>query len=105
MSKIAIIFALMAAASVTACVPRGIGEGTSSEAAIAPEATGADLLRLPMTGMDNNQQMLYWQNRPDVMASVQKFRLDQYRRRMGVEPLPEDPAYRELPRQRSPFRQ
>lgn len=103
MLKIPVAVVILAA--LASCGPREIGEGSSPEAALTPEATGADLLRLPMTGMDNNQKMLYWQNRPDVMASLQKFRMEQYRRRMGFAPAPEDPAYREFPKQRSPFRQ
>ncbi len=90
---------------LAACGPREIGEGTSHNTRLPPEATGADLLRFPMTGMDNNQKMLYWQNRPDVMAGMQKIRMREFRRRMGLAPEPEDPDYRSLPKQRSPFRQ
>lgn len=94
---------LLLICAIAACGPREVGQGSSQEQAMTPEATGADLLRLPMTGMNNTQKMLYWQNRPDIMASVQKFRMDQLRRRLGI--APEDPEYRAVPKQRSPFRQ
>lgn len=97
----AIVFVLL----LCACGPKEIGEGTSHEAALTPEATGADMLRLPMTGMNNNQKMLYWYNHPDIMAGMQRFRMERMRRAMGLAPEPESPEYRAIPKQRSPFRQ
>ena len=58
-----------------------------------------------MTGASARERMLYLHNRPDVMQQVQDWRLQSYQRRMGVAPSPEDPAYRAVPKQRSPFRQ
>lgn len=90
---------------LSGCGPREIGEGTSDLPASTPEASASDMLRYPMTGMSNTQKMLYWQNRPDVMENVQAWRREQYRRQLGLAPDPADPAYREVPKMRSPFRQ
>ena len=51
--------------------------------------------------------MLYQQNRSDVMANTQQWRMDQFRRANGLDNAvdPEDPQYRSVPKQRSPFRQ
>lgn len=91
--------------ALCACGPREIGEGAAEPVASKPEVLAVDTMRYPMTGMDNTQKMLYWQNRPDVMQNVQAWRREQYRRQMGLAPDPEDPAYRETPKMRSPFRQ
>lgn len=60
-------------------------------------------MRLPMAGMNNTQRLLYWYNNPDVMVNLQQSQMQFYRRQMGI--APEDPKYREIPAQRSPFRQ
>lgn len=75
----------------------------SAEPVTPPEASGANMLRQPMTGMSNIQHMLYWQNRPDVMANTQKWQTTKMRSILGASP--EDPAWREVPKQRSPFKQ
>lgn len=90
---------------LTACGPKEIGEGSSVETFANPRAEGSDVMRLPMTGMNKTQRLLYWHNRPDVWESVQKWRLGETRRMMGIAPPPEDPAYRETPKERSPFKQ
>lgn len=100
-----ILILLLFAILIAGCGPREIGEGSALEAASPPEATGADMLRLPMSGANNTQKLLYWVNHPDVVQNVQNWRREQYRRAMGLAPSPEDPAYREVPRQKSPFRQ
>lgn len=86
-----------------ACGPREIGEGSSPELSGPVQASGADMLRMPMAGANNTQKLLYWLNRPDVMQSVQEWRANQFRR--SLNPSPEHPSYREIPKQRSPFRQ
>lgn len=65
----------------------------------------AEQMRQPMTGSNNTQRMLYYYNRPDIMEKVRNWRIDQFNRQMGVAPSPEDPAYRAVPRQPSPFRE
>lgn len=90
---------------LAACGPREIGHGYSEETGPGPDATAADQMRLPMTGANNTQRMLYYYNRPEIMQQVQSMRLSQYNRMMGVQPSPEDPFYRAMPKQRSPFRQ
>ncbi len=88
------------------CGPKEIGEGTSDYVSEKTgDASTAEKMRYPMTGANRTQQMLYYYNKPDVMQNYQNWRLGQFRRMMGVRPSPEDPAYRAVPRQRSPFRQ
>lgn len=62
-------------------------------------------MRQPMTGFNNTQKMLYYCNNPEIMEQARKTRLAEFQRRAGIEPAPEDPAYREIPKTRSPFRQ
>ena len=91
---------------LAACGPKEIGQGSSQESAGAGGgAPAAELMRYPMTGTNLRERMLYLHNRPDVMQRVQDWRLQNYQRMMGAEPSPEDPAYRAVPKQRSPFRQ
>lgn len=93
-------------AVLSACGPREIGQGSSVESRGAGGgAPSAELMRYPMTGANARERMLYLHNRPDVMQQVQDWRIQSYRRMMGAEPSPEDPAYRATPKQRSPFRQ
>lgn len=98
--------ALLLAMALSACGPREIGAGSSEE---SPPSGGsaptAEMMRYPMTGASARERMLYLSNRPDVMQRVQDWNLQGYQRRMGIQPSPEDPAYRAVPKQRSPFRQ
>lgn len=88
-----------------ACGPRDIGQGMAEPEASAGAggATTAELMRYPLTGANNTQKLLYYTNRPDVMESVQKWRVKEFQQRLGIQP--EDPEYRAVPKQRSPFRQ
>lgn len=98
--------AALALAGLAACGPKEIGEGSSVESRGAGGgASSAELMRYPMTGASPREKMLYLHNRPDVMQQVQDWRLQGYQRMTGVKPSPEDPDYRAVPRQRSPFRQ
>lgn len=97
--------ALLLALALSACGPREIGTGSSEESMSSGGATTAEMMRYPMTGAGARERMLYLSNRPDVMQRVQDWNLQGYRRRMGIQPSPEDPAYRAVPKQRSPFRQ
>lgn len=94
-----LIFPLLAA-----CGPREIGGGRAEEY-YAGGATAADAMRFPMTGASNTEKTLYYYNKPEVMERVSEWRRAEYLKRMGVSPAPEDPAYREKPRGRSPFKQ
>ncbi len=86
------------------CGPKEIGTGLAeTPSASGGGASAAELMRYPVTGTSNTQKMLYYTNRPDVMEMTQKWQAASYRERMGINP--EDPAYREKPQQRSPFRQ
>lgn len=92
--------------SLCACGPKEIGEGSADAIPSAPAGYAPiDSLRLPMYGTNNTQKLLYWINRPDVMQNVQSWQRSRYRAAMGLAPGPDDPAYREAPKQRSPFRQ
>lgn len=93
---------------LAACGPRDIGTGTSAEYAegggrISP----AEQMRYPMTGASSVQRNLYYYNRPHVMQNMQEWRAAQFRRQLqgGQNTDPADPAYRAVPRERSPFRQ
>ncbi|WP_297047006.1 chemotaxis protein [uncultured Desulfovibrio sp.] len=98
--------AVLLALALGACGPREIGTGSSEESmASGGGAPTAEMMRYPMTGSGARERMLYLSNRPDVMQRVQDWNLQGYQRRMGVQPSPEDPAYRAVPKQRSPFRQ
>lgn len=98
--------ALLAVFALAACGPKDIGTGTSSDyAAASPGMAPEEQLRYPMTGMSNTQRMLYHVNRPDVMSRMQQWQMSRFSRLHGGEPAPEDPAYRAVPKQRSPFRQ
>lgn len=99
MKKYILIFALF----LSACGPREIGGGRSSEPVDYGGASASDAMRYPMTGANRSEKMLYYYNKPEVMERVQEASRDHYLRRMGVSP--EDPAYREIPKQKSPFRQ
>jgi hypothetical protein len=99
---------LSATGGLGGCGPKDIGEGTSSRSDSQPQGVSVeDQLRYPVYGSSNTQRMLYLQNRPDVMANVQQWRMMQFRRTNGLEPVtdPENPQYRAVPKQRSPFRQ
>ena len=88
------------------CGPKDIGAGSSSDGERgAPAPSTAEQLRYPMTGAGNTQRMLYYYNRPDVMSRMQDWQISRFNRLTGAQPSPEDPAYRAVPKQRSPFRQ
>lgn len=98
--------ALLAVVALAACGPKDIGTGTSSDyAAASPGMAPEDRLRYPMTGMSNTQRMLYHVNRPEVMSQMQQWQMSRFSRLSGDKPDPRDPAYRAVPKQRSPFRQ
>ncbi len=97
--------ALLLCMTLCACGPREIGAGSSEADTLPGGAPTAEMMRYPMTGASARERMLYLSNRPDVMQQVQDWRLQGYQRRMGIQPSPEDPAYRAVPKQRSPFRQ
>ena len=99
---------LTAAGGLSGCGPKDIGEGSSDHYDSQPQGVSVeDQLRYPVYGSSNTQRMLYLQNRPDVMANTQRWRMMQFRRAHGVDNAldPEDPQYRAVPKQRSPFRQ
>lgn len=90
---------------LTACGPKDIGTGTSEPDSVASGVSGADSMRQPLTGGNSTQAMLYYINQPHVMQSMQRSQYNMYLHHMGRDISPEDPAYRAVPRQRSPFRQ
>ena len=99
-----LLLLLLASFALCACGPREIGGVSASE----PESGGAstaESLRYPVSGANSSQRMLYYMNKPEVMERTSEWTREYYLRRMGVGPSPESPAYREKPRQRSPFRE
>lgn len=99
---------LSLAGGLYGCGPKDIGAGTSSDGESRPQGVSTeDQLRYPVYGSSNTQRMLYYQNRPDVMANTQQWQLRQMRRMNGMDQSvdPSDPQYRAVPKQRSPFRQ
>lgn len=106
MSRLIAIFMIsITTCCLSACGPREIGQGTSSESHVIPDAAAADMLRFPVTGMNSIQHRLYWQNKPEVMMMTQKSHADWFRRHYGHPVDPQSPGYRAVPKQRSPFRQ
>lgn len=109
MRRISTLFLpLLALALLPACGPKDIGTGTSEPDGEAVGVSSVDNLRHAFTGANPVQRRLYFYNQPNVMMQVQQSRLDAYRNYInrhnnGVNP--ESPEYREVPRQRSPFRQ
>lgn len=104
----ALFLLLLTLALPAACGPKDIGTGTSGPDAAPVGISSVDSLRQPFTGANPIQRRLYFYNQPNIMMQVQQSRLDAYRRYInrhnnGVNP--ESPEYREVPRQRSPFRQ
>lgn len=102
MFKTAILLALVI---LYGCGPKEIGEGSAYRTETPRDASVAEDMRFPMTGINHTQQKLYYYTRPDIVENFQDWKLQQYRKMMGASPNPEDPAYRETPKQRSPFRQ
>lgn len=103
-----LVLLLAASGGMGGCGPKDIGEGSSARYDSQPQGVSVeDQLRYPIYGSNNTQRMLYMQNRPDVMANVQQWRINQFRRANGFDNTtdPEDPQYRAVPKQRSPFRQ
>lgn len=103
-----LLCSLVLAGLLSACGPKDIGADTSSENESRPLGVNAeDQMRYPIMGASRTQQLLYLQNRPDVMANTQQWRMQQFNRMHGLDKdvSPEDPAYRAVPKQRSPFKQ
>lgn len=106
-----ILIACLACLSLCACGPKDIGTGTSSDGSYngAPSggrANNVDDLRYALTGSNNIQQRLDYYNRPAVMFQMQEWQKQQLRRPGSPAAVdPADPSYREVPKQRSPFRQ
>ena len=97
--------ALALLAALAGCGPKDIGAGSSSDEERGALPPPAEQMRYPMTGTSNTQRMLYYYNRPDVMSRMQDWRISRFNCLTGGRPSPEDPAYRAVPKQRSPFRQ
>lgn len=105
-------FLVLAAAlllPLSACGPKDIGTGTAEPDSAPPGISSVESLRQPLTGANPIQRRLYFYNQPHIMMQMQQSGLDAYRRYInryrGDGVNPESPAYREVPRQRSPFRQ
>ena len=103
-----VLCSLALAGLLAACGPKDVGESTSiANEALSPGVNVEDQMRYPIMGSSRTQQLLYLQNRPDIMANTQQWRLRQFNAIHGLDKdvSPEDPEYRAVPKQRSPFKQ
>lgn len=101
-------FALLLAppAILTGCGPKEIGQGASSwKPASSGGQPAAELMRYPVLGSNNTQKMLYHTNRPDVMEMTQKIQQSEFQRKLGLDSETESEGWREIPKERGPFRQ
>ncbi|MBO4369177.1 MAG: chemotaxis protein [Desulfovibrio sp.] len=89
------------------CGPKDIGNETVVEENTPTSVSAAEQMRYPMFGTDANQRMLFLNNKMDTM--VLKQAIIRNAKTPGttspVSVSPEDPAYRAVPKQQSPFRQ
>ena len=92
--------------ALCACGPKEPGEGLATE---MPDSRGgysaAENMRLPLTGTNHNERLLYHYNRPELIENMQRWRNEQFRRHTGEEAQPVAPAFNGLQRAPSPFRQ
>lgn len=94
---------IVASGLLPACGPKEIGQGITDYEGDQSGVDTAEMMRYPMTGAVPIQRKLYYANKADIVENVRKWRLGEFNRRLGINP--EDPAYREIPKQRSPFKQ
>lgn len=91
---------------IQACGPKEIGEGQSQDLHPGSDRpSAAEQMRYPVLGSGNTQHMLYHYNRPEIMEKMQNWNIQQFNRLHGHDPKPEQPEYRAVPKQASPFRQ
>ncbi len=101
------IFLLLAILLLVSCGPRDIGSGSSEEEKITTSVSAAEQMRYPMYGADANQHMLFQANTMDTMVLKQNIMYQGLRPpKEGTATInPALPAYREHPKQPSPFRE
>ncbi len=94
---------------LTSCAPQDISSSADRVDARYYGSSGPDTLaemRYPTLGSMNRarEQYFYRLSQPTYFQAMQNWRMNQFRRHLrGIDP--ESPAYREKPRQRSPFRE
>ncbi len=95
--------------ALVSCAPRDISSGAERVDARYYGPPGPDTvaeMRYPTLGSMNRarEQYFYRMSQPSYFQAMQDWRTAQFKRNlMGIDP--ESPAYREKPRQRSPFRE
>lgn len=99
------VLALLLCAS---CAPKEIGSDSVDVDQQYYGKGGPDPMsdaRYPIPGVATRKDYYFYRlNQPAVFEAVQEWRMRQFTRGLrGIDP--EDPAYREVPKQRSPFRQ
>lgn len=99
------LFFLFFCPLLCSCGPREIGQGSSADYDEPRGAAAVDQMRMPFTGASRTERMLYYYNQPENMEKISAWRSERALRSMGLAPDPADPAYRAIPKQRSPFRQ
>lgn len=101
-----LLIALLSAGLLTACGPKDIGEGSSSDyynaSSREPSTTTADHARYPTDG-SRTQQRLYLFNQPAVQDQINERNRNFMNRRLGINSNTPDPM--KTPKQASPFRE
>lgn len=95
---------LLLLALTTSCGPKDIGTSATEEEPIRTSVSSAEQMRYPMFGSDRTQKMLFLNNQMDSMVVRQNV-ISHSLQRDGQAISPEDPRYRLIPKQPSPFRQ
>ena len=88
------------------CGPREPGQGLAADPPPARGGYGAaESMRLPLTGSNHNERLLYYYNRPEMVDTVRRWQNEQFRRHNGENPADAQPAFQGMERTPSPFRQ
>ena len=108
-SLVVTLLVVLLAAFSTACAPKDISSDSSRLDREYYGKGGADALsdaRYPIAGFSSKKDRYFYQmSQPSVMENVQQWRVTRFTRGHSAKANPEDPSYREVPRERSPFRQ
>ena len=106
MSMLLIVLVLCLAS----CAPQDIsssGGKVDAEYYGPPGPDTAAEMRYPTLGSLNyrREKQLYNMSNPSYFEAMQEWRMREFKRRMNRGRSAEDPSYREVPRQKSPFRE
>ena len=103
------ILAATLAVFSAACAPKDISSDSGRVDREYYGKGGSDALsdaRYPIAGFSSEKDRYFYRiSQPSVMENVQHWRVTRFTRGHSATVSPEDPTYREVPRERSPFRQ